>query len=447
MSTLQLLAHYCDNKDDNKIEQYYKSNKLFQGLNTLVTNFPSHLFISQNRRVNIPLPFNDYSFETVQNVRHCNSYIRYLFDLYMEDELNFLRHCELLNRNLENHNDCISSLEVIVAKILQKYFSRQNDIKCLQCIQTLFDNIKLFTKDVVTFLFYRMLIDRMMDMPMSKDMLNSLTLDILKTFLPYIDIQKVINITPHIFIHTDLEKALGIFNGRTIETVNLAFILLNTETYDCLEYMISQGYNFYHPKLGYNFEWEASHISKPSLGLSRITGETPESIYKTLVPETVQDKYLNMLKIYRLITKKELTEEELTILEKTFTSIDFTLTYDYNVSPYVMCHDKRVIELFKRYDVNLSNDNGRFYIQCCNKWILEFMFIGVDPRPSIDLYNRHIKNIPNNDTHKEERDFFQGRLEELIETYKLYKLKIYEETKNNNNICNDILKFMIGEYL
>jgi hypothetical protein len=75
------------------------------------------------------------------------------------------------------------------------------------------------------------------------------------------------------------------------------------------------------------------------------------------------------------------------------------------------------------------------------------MLMGIDPRPSIELYKRHIKTIPNSDECKEEREFFQSSLEELIENYMLYKLRLYEETKNNNAICNDVLKMMIGEYL
>ena len=445
MSTLHLLAHYCNNKDDGAVKQYYKSKHLFQGQNILVSNFPSHVFIRERRGLN----FDIINADLTRTISNSNSYILYLFDMYIEDELNFLKHCELLNRYLENHEDTIVSLEVIIARLVKKYFSRQNDNKCLQCIQTLFDNIKLFTKDIVTFLFYRLLIDRTMDNPMSYSTNNILPIDMLKTFLPYIDIQKVINITSRLIINESLEKALGIFNHRTIETVNLPFILLNTETYDCLEYMVSQGYNFYHPKLGYNFDWEACHASNSYVSLSRNTRhrEIPESIYKTLVPNINHNKYLNMLKIYSLIILKELNNKELELLEREIPNLDLTLTYDYNVSPYVMCRDKRVLELFKKYDVNMSNENGRFYIQCNKKWILEFMLMGIDPRPSIELYKRHIKTIPNSDECKEEREFFQSSLEELIENYMLYKLRLYEETKNNNAICNDVLKMMIGEYL
>ena len=443
MYTLHLLAHYCNNKDDGAVKQYYKSKQLFQGQNTLVSNFPSHIFMRERPELDI------INADITRIITHSNSYILYLFDMYMEDELNFLKHCELLNRYLENNEDTIVSLEVIIARLVKKYFSRQNDNKCLQCIQTLLDNIKLFTKDIVTFLFYRLLIDRTMDNPMSHSTNNILPIDMLKTFLPYIDIQKVINITSRLIINEELKKALGIFNNRTIETVNLPFILLNTETYDCLEYMVSQGYNFYHPKLGYNFDWEASHVSKPYVGLSHITiiRELYQNTYKTLVPNQNHDKYLNMLKIYSLIIRKELNDKELEIIEKEFPNLDLTLTYDYNVSPYVMCRDRRVLELFKQCNVNLSNENGRFYIQCSQEWILEFMLMGIDPAPSLDLYKRHIRTIPNTEQCKEEREFFQTRLEDLVENYRLYKLRLYEETKNNDVICNDILKLMIGEYL
>jgi len=444
MSNLHLLANYCNNKDDGAVKQYYKSKHLFQGQNILVTNFPSQLFIRERQGLNVDI----MTAELTRTISNSNSYILYLFDMYMEDELNFLKHCELLNRYLENNEDTIVSLTFIIAKLVKKYFSRQNDNRCLQCVQTLFDNIKLFTKDIVTILFYRLLIDRNMDTPMSNSM-NTLPIDMLKTFLPYIDVQKVINITSRLIINEDIEKALGIFNNRTIETINLPFILLNTETYDCLEYMLSLGYNFYHPKLGYNFDWEACHVSKPYMGLSRnnMFRELPQITYKTLVPNQNHDKYLNMLKIYRLIILKNLNDKEFEIIEKEIPNLDLTLTYDYNVSPYVMCRDRRVLELFKKYNVNMSNENGRFYIQCEQKLILEFMLMGIDPRPSIELYKRHIKTIPNSDECKEEREFFQTRLEELIENYKVYKLRLYEETKNNDIICNDVLKLMIGEYL
>jgi hypothetical protein len=422
-NTLHTLAHACEQKDDTVVKRYYKTDKLFQGNNRL-----RNMKTLGSQEINLI-------------TKYSHTYISYLFDLYLEYELCFIGHCQTLNKYLEkDNNDVLYSLRIIVLKMIERYQRRQNDIKCLYFLQTLFDNVLLYSKQVVTDILHYYLL-----------YINDYNIfgftepheDIIRVFYPYISPEQNMRFDYHKdYIYTELSNNLEVYGTIPMWNIDLPLFFLRSHYFNCLRVLKEQKYNLYRSDLEYDFDWELACQMTFVTGAGMMANKEYDDLYSS---ELNKIKIYNARQVRDLIMESDLPKYSIQKIKENLPFIDLNKTYMGNVSPIVMCNNKEVLEFIKECDMNLSNDNGVFYFLALEEFQLEFMKMGIDPVPSIKKYKKKIEEI------KEENHIlksqYQEGLEALLNAHEEYKKELYQDLRNNDWFCNDITKLIISEYL
>ena len=422
-TTLHTLGHACEQKDDLAVKRYYKTDKLFQGNNRL----------RNMKTIGSP--------EINLITKYSHAYISYLFDLYLEDELHFIDHCKKLNKYLEKDNeDVLYSLRIIVLKMIERYQRRQNDIKCLYFLETLFDNVLLYTKQVVTdILHYYLLYINDYNITGFTEPYE----DIIRVFYPYISPEQNMRFDYHKNnIDTEISKNLEVYDKVPRWDIDVPLFLLRCNYFNCLRVLKEQKYNLYRTDLEYDFDWELSCQVTFVTGAGMMTNKEYDDLFSS---ELNKIKIYNMRQVGDLIMEINLPKYSIKEIKESLPFIDLHKTYTGNVSPIVMCFNEEVLKIMKEYDMNLSNDNGVFYFYALKEFHLDFMKMGIDPVPSILKYKKKIEEI---DEEKHPLKIkYQEELEELLKVHEEYQKYLYKELKNNDCVCNDVLKLMINSYL
>lgn len=424
INTLHTLAHACEQKDDLAVKRYYKTDKLFQGNNRL-----RNMKTIGSQEINLI-------------TKYSHAYISYLFDLYLEDELHFIDHCQILNKYLEKDNeDVLYSLRIIVLKMIEKYQRRQNDIKCLYFLETLFDNVLLYTKQVVTdILHYYLLYINDYNITGFTEPYE----DVIRVFYPYISPEQNMRFDYHKNnIDTEIAKNLEVYDKVPRWDINVPLFLLRCNYFNCLRVLKEMKYNLYRTDLEYDFDWELACQVTFVTGAGMMTNKEYDDLFSS---ELNKIKIYNMRQVGDLIMEINLPKYSIKEIKESLPFIDLHKTYTGNVSPIVMCFNEEVLKIMKEYDMNLSNDNGVFYFYALKEFHLDFMKMGIDPVPSILKYKKKIEEI---DEEKHPLKIkYQEELEELLKVHDQYQKEVlYKELKNNDCVCNDVLKLMINSYL
>ena len=422
-NTLHTLGHACEQKDDTVVKRYYKTPLLFQGNNRL-----RNMKTMGSQEINLI-------------TKYSHAYISYLFDLYLEDELHFIDHCQTLNKYLEKDNeDVLYSLRIIVLKMIERYQRRQNDIKCLYFLQTLFDNVLLYTKQVVTdILHYYLLYINDYNITGFTEPYE----DIIRVFYPYISPEQNMRFDYHKNnIDTEIAKNLEVYDKVPRWDIDVPLFLLRCNYFNCLRVLKEQKYNLYRTDLEYDFDWELACQVTFVTGAGMMANKEYDDLFSS---ELNKIKIYNMRQVGDLMMEINLPKYSIKEIKESLPFIDLHKTYTGNVSPIVMCFNEEVLKIMKEYDMNLSNDNGVFYFYALKEFHLDFMKMGIDPVPSILKYKKKIEEI---DEEKHPLKIkYQEELEELLKVHEEYQKYLYKELKNNDCVCNDVLKLMINSYL
>lgn len=380
--------------------------------------------------------------------------IKFISDLqtfYADDELSYIELLQCINKHITPSDRVLYSLKNMIIITLFRYI-RYPFYFYLSFVESLFTHIKLYTKELITDIFYTLLLDKNNNISTYPTFLEDVGSEILNMFMPYIDAYLPVDL----HLHNASSRVWSMLSDgcKNISSYNidLFFLLFRCKKFKQLADLHVSGYNISTDTSDFNYEWEyVSYYLEEKQ--SPYESQKPLTKSDNFLEEVVRGRYLN----YKLIKRVEnyirdnsdenhrLDNEQLGVLRSMLSRIDLKLRLMYNVSPFIMCKQIEIAKLMNEFKVDKSNSNGLFYVHLYEneELFLYMMEIGIDPAESRVRLGQLIETT----TDSQLMCRFKKKLELLVTCQKQHQMKLQTIFSKEGRLCGDICNIILTNYL